>query len=180
MLTVPQLVSSKQLTTFSDFRPRPDDPDFLSAVRYLEYLNEYATHFKLWPYITLKTRVQSITRAYPTKEGSRHIITYTTSMGSEEQWECDAVAVCAGLHVTPNIPDIPGVENIPTRIHSSEFKSREQFGTGKTVLIMGGGETSSDISYLAATSPTKRVLLAHRFGFHLAPKVNWLSQLWPS
>ena len=167
-----QLVSSKQLTCFSDFRAGDDEPDFLAATRYLEYLNEYCTHFNLWPHIHLSTRVVSITRG-SVAQGRRHVITYRVeATGEERDWGCDAVAVCAGLHVTPNIPDIPGIEHIPERIHSSQFKTRSQFGVGKTVMVMGGGETAADISYLAVTSPTKRVLQSHRYGFHFAPKVN--------
>src|SRR5690606_9363216 len=40
-----ELVSSKFLTSFSDFRPLPEDADFFSSERYREYLNQYATHF---------------------------------------------------------------------------------------------------------------------------------------
>jgi dimethylaniline monooxygenase (N-oxide forming) len=86
-------------------------------------------------------------------------------------WECDAVAVCAGLHVFPNIPLIKGIEHIPITLHSSEFKNREQFGVDTTVLVLGSGETAADVAYLAVTSPTKRVVMCHRDGFHLAPKV---------
>ncbi len=87
-------------------------------------------------------------------------------------WECDAIAVCSGLHVTPSIPDIPGIENVPAVKHSAEFKSREEFGTDKTVVVLGTGETGIDLAYLAVTSPTKRVILCHRDGFPGAPKVN--------
>jgi dimethylaniline monooxygenase (N-oxide forming) len=61
---------------------------------------------------------------------------------------------------------------VPTVIHSSQFKKREQFGENKTVMVMGGGETASDVAYLAATSKTKQVLMCHRYGFHFAPKVS--------
>ncbi|KAK1751490.1 dimethylaniline monooxygenase [Echria macrotheca] len=174
-----ELVSSKQLTCFSDFRAGHDEPDFLSAKRYLEYLNEYCEEFRLMPYIHLSTKVVSITRGRVPK-APRHIVTYQTgATGEEHQWECDAVAVCAGLHVTPNIPEIPGIENIPFRIHSSEFKSRSQFGVDRTVMVMGGGETASDVAYLAVTASTKRVIMSHRYGFHFAPKRNLNPALFP-
>ncbi len=104
--------------------------------------------------------------------GKGHTITYRTGeSGEEKTWDCDAVAVCAGLHVLPNIPTIPGMEKVPIRLHSSQFKGRHQFGEGKTVMVLGAGETASDITYLAVTSPTKQVVQCHRYGFHLAPKV---------
>lgn len=91
------------------------------------------------------------------------------------QWDCDAVAVCSGLHNEPNIPHIPGIKNVPSVLHSSQFKSRKQFGAGTTVLVVGSGETGADVAHLAVTSPTARVIMCHRDGFHFAPKVSdWL------
>jgi dimethylaniline monooxygenase (N-oxide forming) len=164
-----EMVSSKYYTTFSDFRPRPEDPDFLQASRYLEYLNDYTDHFKLWPYINLSTRVLAVRR----REGGGHIVTYQTADGEEQQWECDAIAVCSGLHETPNIPEVPGIEKVPVVMHSADFKSRKQLGTNKTVVVLGAGETGFDLCYLGITAPTKRVLLCHRNGFWGVPKVNF-------
>jgi len=152
----------------------------------LSYLTDYCTHFGLWPNIHLNTTVKSVTR--DPRYGGKHTVTYLIqATGETHQWECDAVAVCSGLHVTPNIPDnIPGIENIPVRMHSSEFKTRSQFlqdsgrddrdalnKKGKTVMVLGTGETGADVSYMAVTTPgVDRVLLCHRSGFHLAPKVS--------
>src|SRR4051794_3455536 len=81
-----QLVSSKQLTCFSDFRAGDDEPDFLAAKRYREYLTEYCTKFQLWPHINVNTKVTHITRKVPGKDGARHVITYLPkSTGKEEQ-----------------------------------------------------------------------------------------------
>lgn len=163
-------MSSKQLTTFSDFRQAGHE-DFLSPEQYVQYLQDYCTHFKLWPYIALRTRVLAVERQ--TKSG--HVITYSLN-GSQEplQWECDAVAVCSGLHVEPNLPHINGIENVPLLIHSSEFKQRAQFGVDTTVMVVGSGETAADVAYLAVTSPTRRVVMCHQDGFHMAPKVTYL------
>jgi dimethylaniline monooxygenase (N-oxide forming) len=162
-------VSSKQLTTFSDFRPRNEDPDFLSAQRYVEYLNQYCDHFDLWPAIHLSTPVTAVRRR-PGDAGG-HVIHYRNKDGQEMTWGCDAVAVCSGLHVTPNIPDLPGVDQVPVVKHSADFKVREEFGVDKTVVVLGTGETGIDMAHLAVTSPTKRVILCHRDGFLGAPKV---------
>jgi dimethylaniline monooxygenase (N-oxide forming) len=162
-----ELVSSKFLTSFSDFRPKPEDADFFSADRYREYLNDYASHFRLWPYINLSTSVVSVRRG----EQSEHVVTYKGPDGTLTEWECDAIAVCSGVHADANIPHIPGIENVPTVMHSSEFKKREQFGKDKTVLILGSGETGMDMAHLAVTSETKQVVLCHRNGWIGAPKV---------
>lgn len=163
-----QLVSSKQLTCFSDFR-HESSKDFLSATEYVEYLRRYCSHFNLWPHIKLGARVASVARG-----GRRsHVIEYWTEEGSQ-RWECDAVAVCSGLHVEPNLPDICGISNAPVVIHSSQFKSRQQFDGCRLVMVVGCGETGADVAYLAATHPeVDRVVLCHKDGFHFAPKVCW-------
>lgn len=161
-----ELVSSKYLTAFSDFRPRRDDPDFFSSDRYLEYLDEYVTHFELWPYISLNTWVKSIRRG----DSSEHVVIYRTASGEEIEWECDAIAICSGVHAIPNIPNLPGIEHVPVVMHSADFKSRKQFDKDKTVMVIGSGETGADICYLAVTGDTDRVILCHRDGWLGAPK----------
>ncbi|XWW94464.1 hypothetical protein V2A60_002407 [Cordyceps javanica] len=144
-----QLVSSKQLTCFSDFRHQ-SSKDFLSAPEYVDYL------------------LVSVSR------GGRHshVIEYRTDEGSL-RWDCDAVAVCSGLHVEPNLPDISGIRNAPAVMHSSQFKSRQQFDGCRLVMVVGSGETGADVAYLAATHPeVDRVVLCHNDGFHFAPKRN--------
>jgi dimethylaniline monooxygenase (N-oxide forming) len=162
------MVSSKQLTTFSDFRQSIQAPDFLATSTYCDYLENYCTNFKLWSHIQLSTKVTKIGRV----GGKGHVVTYISSDDSANDWSCDAVAICTGLHVVPNIPHIQGIQSIPTVLHSSEFKERNQFGFGKDVMILGSGETGMDLAYLAVTSPTKSVTLCHRDGFLCAPKVS--------
>lgn len=91
--------------------------------------------------------------------------------GKEEIWECNAVAICSGLHVEPSIPAVKGIEHVPKVLHSSQFKSREDFGDDKNIMVLGVGETAMDISHLAVTGNTKSVTLCHRGGFVYAPKV---------
>ena len=164
-----ELVSSKFLTSFSDLRPRPGEPDFFTSDRYLEYLAEYADRFNLWPQIHLRTRVIAVRRA---GQGG-HIVTYQKHDGGIVEWPCDAIAVCSGVHSQANIPDIPGIQNVPRVMHSEDFKSRAQFGKDKTVMILGSGETGADISYLAITSDTRQVILCHHDGWIGAPKVSF-------
>lgn len=172
-----KMVSSKYLTAFSDFRFAREEAEFVPTARYVQYLNDYATHFDLWPHMQLSTRVLKVMRA----AGEKHTIYYQKN-GSDtvEEWECDAVAVCSGLHVLPHVPHIPGIEHVPTVMHSSEFKERKQFGKDTTVMVLGAGETAFDIGYLAVTSPTKRVILCHRDGWLNAAVVSEFNHLKPA
>ncbi len=160
------MVSSKSLTCFSDLRPDDDVRQFLKIPQYIKYLEDYTAKFNLRPYIHLSTPVLSVRR-----RGKGHVVRYRNPDGTEEEWECDAVAVCSGLHVTPAIPEIPGIEKVPTVLHSAKFKSRKDFGEDKTVVVLGVGETGQDIGLLAVKSPTKRVVMCHKNGWVNAPKV---------
>ncbi|ROV97386.1 hypothetical protein VMCG_06863 [Cytospora schulzeri] len=191
-----ELVSSKYLTAFSDFRFPEYEPDFVTPRRYVEYLKAYATRFDLWSSIQFSTAAASIT---PSFDG-QHVMKLVSLQGQHVgTYLCDAVAVCSGLNQDPFIPNIAGLtvplttndrkENAHTNnddsgpskcvsihpsiqvIHSVNFRARSQFGFDKTVLIMGVGETAMDIAHLAITSPTKRVIICHRDGFIHAPKV---------
>lgn len=145
-----------------------DEPQFLSIPRYLKYLDDYCTAFALWPHIYLSSPVVSVSR----RVGGGHVIRYKSKEGEQEIWECDAVAICCGLHDSPERVEVPGLEKVPVVIHSSEFKERKQFGENKTVAILGVGESSMDIAYLAITAPTKRVVICHKRGFINTPKVD--------
>ncbi|KPA44802.1 dimethylaniline monooxygenase [Fusarium langsethiae] len=162
-----ELVSSKYLTAFSDFRLPKDAPDFVTPEVYVKYLKDYATHFDLWPMIECNTKVDKVRRG---KHSMGHVLELTQESGPF-QWKCDAVAVCSGINVKPVIPYIEGIERIETVLHSSRLKTRAQFGENTNVYIMGAGETGMDLAYLAVTSAAKTITLCHRDGFFCAPKI---------
>ncbi|PHH85251.1 hypothetical protein CDD83_702 [Cordyceps sp. RAO-2017] len=163
-----ELVSSKYLTAFSDFRLPKEAPDFVTPQKFVAYLHNYLKAFKLEEYIECSAEVKLIARG---PGGVGHVLTIKKPDGREFLWDCDAVAICSGLHVHPNIPDVPGIEKVPKVLHSSQFKRRSQFGEGTNVIVCGAGETGMDIAHLAVTSPTASVTLCHRDGFFCAPKI---------
>jgi dimethylaniline monooxygenase (N-oxide forming) len=140
-----ELVSSKQLTTFSDHRFPLDTPDHISLPQYVDYLHSYVDKFALEPLIKLGCRVTSIEPlAKSADQRWKHRLKYQDKHndGQERTFGCSHVALCTGLHVEPNVPSIPGIENIDGEVfHSSIYKKRSQL-TGRDVLIMGCGETA--------------------------------------
>lgn len=162
-----KLVSSKYLTAFSDFRFPADAPDFVTPKAYVDYLESYADAFGLWQSIQRNTRVVAVKRH---AWGGQHIVTLRNG-DVQSEWTCDAVALCSGVNAKPILPQIAGIERVPTVLHSSEFKTRKQFGEGTNIVVLGAGETAMDLAHLAVTSPTKSVTLCHRDGFFCAPKV---------
>ncbi|KAJ3292739.1 hypothetical protein HK104_005072, partial [Borealophlyctis nickersoniae] len=191
-----ELVSSRQLTAFSDFRFPANGSDHLSLDEYCQHLEDYADHFKLRPHMTFGAKVVEIRRG---NGGKGHIVTYTSKFppvtrvdsgilkddqteeaenqsatNNLETYECDAIAICSGLHVEPSIPTLPGIAHVLSRggqaIHSSEYKSRSQL-TGKRVLVLGCGETAMDIAYESIQANAEEVTMCHRNGFLSFPKV---------
>ncbi|KAA1471283.1 FAD/NAD-P-binding domain-containing protein [Dentipellis sp. KUC8613] len=178
------LVSSKQLTSFSDFRLPASHPDHLTLEEYVDYLRAYANHFGLYDRIQLGCKVLNISR----HSGGGHIVTYVRRQSDDSgRWEtepetlhADYVAICTGLHVIPSIPSIPGIQHAlkkrdpdstitPAIFHSAEYKSRSQLA-GRRVMILGTGETGMDLAYEAAKAGAKEVVLCSRAGFLSFPK----------
>ncbi|OAA44006.1 dimethylaniline monooxygenase [Beauveria brongniartii RCEF 3172] len=172
-----EMVSSKYLTAFSDFRLPASAPDFVTPAAYVQYLRDYLAHFHLWPHVRCRARVTRITRRnHPGGGGGGggggHTVEITSAeTGATETWECDAVAICTGMHVQPWIPALPGLERVKTVLHSSAFKTRAQLGEDTHVVVLGAGETGMDMAHLAVTAPTASVTLCHRGGFFCAPKI---------
>lgn len=160
-----QLVSSKQLTCFSDFRMPREHPDHIDLPEYCDYLEAYINHFSLSKYIKLSCKIVSVN-----KEGTKHRVQWLDADGIQHEGTYDKIVICSGLHVIPSKPEIRGAEHIKEKIHSSEYKSRKQIA-GKRVLILGCGETAMDIAYEAIKSDCPQVVMSQRGGFLSFPKV---------
>ncbi|KAK8854495.1 hypothetical protein IAR55_003233 [Kwoniella newhampshirensis] len=178
-----ELVSSKQLTCFSDFRYPLDAPDHPSLPDYVKYLNSYVSHFNLTPYIHTATKLLSLSKVPSPTDGFKHSakLQLIDSISKQPIGQpicilAKRVIITTGLHVTPNIPIIPGLNskpsspNAPEWIHSSEYKSRPQV-RDKEVLVLGCGETGMDVAYESIMAPSKRVWMGVRTGFLSFPKV---------
>ncbi|KAJ7632147.1 hypothetical protein FB45DRAFT_1145231 [Roridomyces roridus] len=176
------LVSSKQLTSFSDFRLPLDHPDHLTLEQYVDYLRAYCKHFGITNRIHLEHKVVNISR----NPDGGHDVSFVTKLPSGD-WDlvpqtihAAYVALCTGLHVIPSFPTIPGIEHVlnrdnhasgpvPAAYHSAEYKSRAELA-GRRVMILGTGETGMDLAYEAAKAGAKEVVLCTRSGFLSFPK----------
>lgn len=138
-----QLTSSTLTTQFSDF----DDvasatPQIWTAEAYRAYLHRYIDHFKLIDYFQFSTRVKQVT---PNPDGGYQLVICTEKGGNETR-HFDRVAVCTGTHQQPLIPCFSGEETFQGSIlHSTDYQNSTPF-KGKRVLVVGGGESGSDIS----------------------------------
>ena len=185
-----RLVSSKYITAFSDFRFDEDPtvcPNHPTVEEYVEYLERYAKEFHLMKHVHFGCMVTSIEDT-PTRNESgntNHSVTdvdsngytvkYVESNGKAVSKHFDVVAMCSGLHNTPNVPpEFASSSSLATKfkgqiIHSSEYKDSTVFNH-KRVVILGSGETAMDIAHRAITNPLSQcVAICVRRGFLSIP-----------
>ncbi|XP_030061372.1 dimethylaniline monooxygenase [N-oxide-forming] 3 [Microcaecilia unicolor] len=164
----------KEMMCYPDL-PIPDEyPNFMHHSVFLKYLQLYTKHFDLSRHIRFKTKVISVKKRpdfYTT--GQWDVVVEMN--GKQESAIFDAVMICTGHHVYPNLPlkSFPGIEKFKGKyIHNREYKDPARF-QGKHVLVVGMGNSGADIA--AELSQTAaQVYLSTRSG-------NWvMSRVWDS
>lgn len=127
---------------------------------YLQYLQSYARHFHLERHIAYDTEVHSASQG---NDGRWTLETCNLKEQTTSTIESDALIVATGANQTPN--DVPsGLAAFTGRIlHSSQYDEdfeREVSNKNLRVLIVGGGESDSDITAeLGDLSPNLSVWL---------------------
>lgn len=129
--------SSKTTTEHGDFPMPAHFPEFPRHEQILEYLNAYCDAFGLREHLRLGSGVSRVR-----KDGEHWIV---ESEGGT--YRCERVVVCAGVHQEATsggrdqFVDFPGVV-----MHSTELEKRHDELVDKRVLILGSGETASDMA----------------------------------
>ncbi|KAL8177376.1 UNVERIFIED_CONTAM: dimethylaniline monooxygenase [Gekko kuhli] len=163
--------SCKEMTCFPDF-PFPEDfPNYLHNTKLQEYIQMFAEHFDLLKYIKFKTLVIHV-RKCPDFPITGQWEVETEMGGQVESGVFDAVMVCSGHHVYPNIPanNYPGIEKFKGKyFHSRDYKGPEKF-RGKKVLVIGLGNSGSDIA-VELSNVTSQVYLSSRSGSWVMSRV---------
>ncbi|XP_036128774.1 putative dimethylaniline monooxygenase [N-oxide-forming] 6 [Molossus molossus] len=139
--------SSKEMMCFPDFPHPEDSPNFMHHSQLQEYIRTFAQKNNLFRYIQFKTLVSSV------KKCPNFLLTgqwevVSEKNGKQELTIFDAVMVCSGHHVYPNLPNdsFPGLERFQGRsLHSRDYKGPEAFA-GKRVLVIGLGNSGCDIA----------------------------------
>lgn len=149
-----RLVSSKYLTAFSDYRMPKEYPNHPTAEQYVQYLESYSDRFGITPHIQFQCRVLGVRDHGDGDDSQGYSVTYRNDKDNQEVVEhFDWVAICSGLHTTPNIPVLPQESRFRGQIlHSSLYKDPSIF-SNKRVLVLGSGETAMDICFRAVQNP---------------------------
>ena len=133
-----QCTSSITVTEMSDF-PMPDEFNaFPTHSQIVIYLESYADHFKLRPHIHLNVKVDRVE-----KEDNCWNI-HTTS---EEMYQSKYLVICTGIYekINDELRHTLFKDYTGALYHSKEIKFPLEKHKGHKILIVGGGETASDI-----------------------------------
>jgi dimethylaniline monooxygenase (N-oxide forming) len=156
--------TSKQTLAFSDFSLPETAPDYLHRSEVLQYLRDYAEHFRLHRSILLNTTVESVEQA---SQGQRSV---RMRRGEEVTTETfGAVVVCSGRDHYPQMPALPGSDTFAGQVlHSSRYTGPEAF-VGKRVVVAGVGSSGVDIA-TELSSVAQQVCLSTESGAWFIPR----------
>ncbi|WP_235682815.1 flavin-containing monooxygenase [Mycolicibacterium alvei] len=157
------LISSKKSTQYVEF-PMPEAyPTFPSGAQMLAYLQSYVEYFGLADNIEFDSEV---VRVRPVDANGSN--GWYVELASGEVRRYRAVVIANGHYWQRNIPDYPG-EFTGMVLHSKDYKRPEDFGPGSRVLVVGAGNSASDIAVEAsATFGTADISM--RRGYWFLPK----------
>lgn len=155
------VTSSKTFLHASDF-PLPDDlPHFPKHDQILSYLTSYADHFNLRSHMHFNCDIVRVERGHH----DQWIVALRCN-GNETKEFFDGLVITTGQHQTAN--DLRCVKPFDqfsgTTSHSITYKKPdEKLHRDKTVLIVGGGETGSDLA-VELSSAARQVYMSIREG----------------
>ena len=152
------MISSKTKSAFKGFPMPAEYPDYPGHRLILAYLRSFAEAYDLRDTIRFGVSVDSAI-----KDGERWNV--TLSDGTVKHY--DGVVAATGLAWHPRMPDYPG-KFTGEMIHSSKYKSLDLF-KGKRVLVIGAGNSGTDIATDAARVAEK-AFLSMRRAYHFIPK----------
>ena len=160
--------TSKKLSEYRSY-PMPEDfPPFPSVFQMAEYLDDLVDHFGFRDRIAFRTEV---THVEPAEGGGWTVSSRHRDTGVETTVHYGSVMVANGHHWDPRDPEpaFPGADTFTgTQIHSHYYKVPEDYA-GKRVLVLGFGNSASDIA-VETSGVAERTFLTTRRGGYVFPK----------
>ncbi|MDX8540652.1 MULTISPECIES: NAD(P)/FAD-dependent oxidoreductase [Mesorhizobium] len=140
------------------FVPFPSDhPRYVPREKVVAYLDAYAERFELRP--RFGVTVDSIRRD---KDGFR-VETGSDALTARH------VVVASGNNAEPIVPSFPGIETFKGKVlHSADYTEAAPF-FGRTVLVIGMGNTGAEIALDLAESGAHPTLSVRK-GVHIVPR----------
>ncbi|EDO00163.1 hypothetical protein SS1G_03023 [Sclerotinia sclerotiorum 1980 UF-70] len=127
--------------------------DFVNVKVVGDYLKDYARRFHLEQVLRYNTKIEAIEKV-DSKWVVKSKLLNKTHDGNikfvEKEETFDKVVVASGHYHASRVPDIKGLkdwrERYPERVMHSKVYRRPQELAGQTVLLIGGGVSSTDIA----------------------------------
>jgi cation diffusion facilitator CzcD-associated flavoprotein CzcO len=158
--------TSRGLMAYKTY-PMPDDyPDYPNHFQIARYFDDYVDHFGLREKIRFRSEVKSVVPA----EGEWEVIV-ADAEDSEETHRYRAVLVANGHHWDPRWPEpfFPGADEFEgEQMHVHHYREPEVL-RGKRVLVLGIGNSATDIA-VEASRIAEKTFLAMRRGAYVMPK----------
>lgn len=132
------LTSSAPFSMFSDFDIGKSDVDhFWTKAEALDYWSRYADHFGVTPRLRLNAQVKQVQRA--AGQG------WTVTLTDGAHLHTARIILASGGSGVARYPDWASNLNAVTVQHAQQYKNAEPY-RGKRVVVVGGGESGSDIA----------------------------------
>ncbi len=158
--------TSRGLMAYKTY-PMPDDyPDYPNHFQIARYFDDYVDHFALREKIRFRTEVKRVEPVDGEWE-----VTVDDRDGNSEKRRYRAVIVANGHHWDPRWPEpaFPGSEEFEgEQIHVHHYREPEVL-EGKRVLVLGIGNSATDIA-VEASRIAEKTFLAMRRGAYVMPK----------
>ncbi len=160
--------TSRHLTEYRSY-PMPDDyPAYPTHFQMARYFDDFVDHFGFRDAIVFRTEV---THVEPADGGGWNVTVRHRDTGVETSRHYRAVVVANGHHSVPRYPEppFPGVDTFTgTQTHSHYYKVPDEYA-GKRVLVLGLGNSASDIA-VETSAVSDRTFMAMRRGGYVFPK----------
>jgi dimethylaniline monooxygenase (N-oxide forming) len=161
--------TSREAMEYAAYPMPADLPDYPSHWQIAAYFDAFVDHFGLRDAITFRTEVTKVAPA----EGGGYDVTVRSRDAAREPrtHHYDHVLVANGHHWDPRWPEpsFPGSEDFPgQQLHAHYYRTPEVFD-GKRVVVLGIGNSATDIAVEASRS-AKATYLAMRRGAWIIPK----------
>lgn len=165
--------TSKFTGAMSDF-PMPENyPVNPSADQIQKYFELYAKAFDIKRHIRFSVEVVSVTYDRSTKKWRLTVRPVgSTDERNDETFDFDRLVVATGSFKTPSIPVFKGQEQFKGEIlHSQAFKDPTKY-KGKSVIVVGLGNTAADSVSALISEGAERVIVSHRHQAVIIPRVT--------
>jgi dimethylaniline monooxygenase (N-oxide forming) len=158
-----QTQSPKDLYRYTDKTMPASYPEWPKGPQVHAYLADYARTHGLDRMLRLNTAVISMDRRAASKPG--WTLDVRKPEGSTRLEDFDFVAICTGQFNEPQTLNLPGEDAFKAQggqiLHSSKYNDAA-LARGKSVVVLGGSKSATDIAVNAVKSGARAVTIVYR------------------